>query len=100
MNWDSWLPPKNSRIDATTGRMLVSDGRRGRVRVRDRHALFDDALHAQQADAELVLDQLAHGAHATVAEVVDVVRRALAVVDAHHLAHDLDQVLRRQDAHR
>ena len=24
MNWDSWLVPKNSRIDATTGRMLMS----------------------------------------------------------------------------
>ena len=49
--------------------------RRRLVRVGDRHALADDALHAQEADAELVLDQLADGTHAAVAEVVDVVRR-------------------------
>ena len=39
----------------------------------DRHLLLDGALHAHQADAELVLEQLAHGAHAPVAEVIDVV---------------------------
>ena len=54
-------------VDQRAGRRLV--------RVRDRHALPDHALHAQQADAELVLDQLADGAHAAVAQVVDVVRR-------------------------
>ena len=37
------------------------------------HALADDALHAGQADPDLVLDQLADGAQAAVAEVVDVV---------------------------
>ena len=42
----------------------------------DRHALLDRALHADQADAELVLEQLAHGAHAAVAQVVDVVEPA------------------------
>ncbi len=38
-----------------------------------RHALAHDALHARQADAHLVLDQLAHRTHTAVAEVVDVV---------------------------
>ena len=42
----------------------------------DRHLLLDGALHADQADAELVLQQLAHRAHAAVAEVVDVVDAA------------------------
>ena len=37
-------------------------------------------------DAELLLDQLADGAHAAVAEVVDVVRLALAVVQSTMLA--------------
>ena len=49
---------------------------RGLLGFLDRHALADDALHAQQADTEGVLDQLAIGADAAVAEVVDVVRRA------------------------
>ncbi|PHJ89466.1 hypothetical protein VF08_37745, partial [Nostoc linckia z8] len=37
------------------------------------HALADDALHAGESRADLVLDELAHRADATVAEVVDVV---------------------------
>ena len=73
MNWLSWLPPKNSFIAATTG-PDVDERVRGRlVDLLDRHALADDALHAQQADPERVLDQLAVGADAAVAEVVDVV---------------------------
>ena len=52
----------------------VDEGvRRRLVDLLDRHALAHDALHAQQADAERVLDQLAVGADAAVAEVVDVV---------------------------
>ena len=37
------------------------------------HALPDDPLHAGEADAELVLQQLAHRTDAAVAQVVDVV---------------------------
>ena len=44
-----------------------------------RHALLDRALHAQQADAVLVLHQLADRAHPAIAEMVDVVDLALAV---------------------
>ena len=39
----------------------------------DAHLFLDGALHADEADAELVLQQLAHAAHAAVAQVVDVV---------------------------
>src|SRR5690606_10164531 len=39
------------------------------------HALADDALHARQTGADLVLDQLADSADTAVAEVVDVVDR-------------------------
>ncbi len=72
-------------------------GRRLR-RVRDRHALADHALHAQEADAELVLDQLAHRADAAVAQVVDVVGPAFAVVEADDLAHDGEEVRGREDS--
>ena len=37
------------------------------------HALANHALQTRQTDADLVLEQLAHGAQAAVAEVVDVV---------------------------
>ena len=47
--------------------------RRDRLDVLGRHPLADHALHPGQARAHLVLDQLADGADAAVAEVVDVV---------------------------
>src|ERR1039457_6453837 len=52
----------------------------------DGHLLFDGALHAHQADAELVFQQFAHGAHAAVAQVIDIVDRADALAQ-------LEQVL-------
>ena len=64
--------------------------RRRLVGVGDRHPLLDDALHAQQADAELVLDELAVGADAPVAEVVDVVRRRASAVVEPRLELDRD----------
>ena len=73
MNCDSWLVPKNSLMAATTGRMLTSVVGRDRLDVLGRHALADDALHAAEADAHLVLDQLADAADAAVGEVVLVV---------------------------
>ena len=59
-----------------------------------RHALLDDALHPEQADADLVLDKLAHGAHATVAEMVDVIWIDDPVVDLHHTPQQGDDVVR------
>ena len=44
------------------------------------HALTDDTLHTGEADAELVLQQLAHAADAAVAQMVDVIGHANAVV--------------------
>ena len=44
--------------------------RRDRVRVLGREALADDALHPVEADAEGLLDELADGAQAAVAEVL------------------------------
>ncbi len=71
--------------------------RRGLVDLLDRHALVDDALHAEQADAERVLDQLAVGADAAVAEVVDVVRQAEAAVQLDQVADDRGDVLASDD---
>ena len=63
-----------------------------------RHALLDRALHAQQADAVLVLHQLADRAHAAVAEIVDVVDLALAVAQLHQRLDDRQDVLLAQHA--
>ena len=49
------------------------------------HSLPNDALHAGKADAELVLQQLAHAADAAVAQVVDIIGGAEIVPEAAHV---------------
>ena len=91
LNCDSWLPPKNSLLAATTGRMLMSSFG-SPSRLDDRHALAHDRS-IRRSPRGLLLDELTDGAHATVAEVVDVVRVALAVVQLDDLADDADEVV-------
>ena len=62
-----------------------------------RHALLDGALHANETDAVLVLHQLADRANAAVAEVVDVVDRAAAVLQLDEVTNGLEDVLRGED---
>ncbi len=64
----------------------------------DAHLFLDGALHADEADAELVLHQLAHGAHAAVAEVIDVVHHADVLAQLEQVADGRVEVLRRQGA--
>src|SRR5713226_8679555 len=59
--------------------------------------LLDRALHADQADAVLVLEQLAHRPDAAVAEVVDVVDLALAIFEINEVPDDLEDVLLGED---
>ena len=65
--------------------------------LRHGHALLDGALHADETDAVLVLHQLADRADAAVAEVVDVVDRAAAVLQLDEVTNGLEDVLRRED---
>ena len=58
-----------------------------------RHLFFDRALHAHQADAELVFEQFAHRAHAAVAQVIDVVHRADALAQLQQVLDGVDEVL-------
>src|SRR6185503_19292105 len=72
----------------------VDEGVRGcLVDLLDGHALADDALHPQEADPEGVLDELAVGPDATVAEVVDVVLRVHPAVALDEVADDRRDVL-------
>ena len=57
------------------------------------HPLFDRALHADQPDAELVLDQLSDRAHAPIAEMVDIVDLAVAVLEIDQVANDFEDIL-------
>ena len=83
------------------GRRLGVDQvlRHDRVDLDRGHALLDRALHAQQADAVLVLHQLADRAHAAVAEIVDVVDLALAVAQFDQRLDHGEDVLLAQHAH-
>ncbi len=51
-----------------------------RVDIDTAHALLHSALHAQQANPVLIFEQFADRAHAAVAEIVDIVDFALAVL--------------------
>ncbi len=62
------------------------------------HALADGALHTEQADAVLVLHQLADRPDAAVAEVVDVVDLAAAVLQVAQRLDRLQQVVLAQHA--
>ncbi len=61
--------------------------------VADRHALFDDALHTTQTDAQFVLDQLTHRLDAAIAQMIDIIGRLNAVVDLDHAAQQADYVV-------
>ncbi len=70
--------------------------RRGHFLI-DRHLLLDRPLHADQADPELVLEELTHAAHAARTEVIDVVDVAFALTEAQEVTHHLVEVVRVED---
>src|SRR3712207_4987229 len=74
-------PPRSTLFPYTTlfrSRADVDDGlRRDRVRVLGGEALADHPLHPVEADAEGLLDELAHRAQAAVAEVLVLVQALL-----------------------
>src|SRR5207248_9123894 len=59
--------------------------------------LLDGALHPDQTDAELVLEELADRADASVAEVVDVVDVRRISPELQQVLEDLVEILRMQD---
>src|SRR5882762_4353962 len=72
-------------------------GHRGGHFLVDRHLLLDGALHPDQPDAELVLEELADGADTAVAQVVDVVHVGRVLPQLEQVLDDLVEVLRVQD---
>ena len=100
MNCESWLRPKKSRMTARQRLRVDQLLRRHRVgvHVEQRHALLDQALGAGQADAALVGEKFAHGAHAAAAEMIDVVERAFALAQADEVLGRGDEVFVRHDA--
>ena len=66
--------------------------------IEQRHALFDQAFGAGQADAALVGEQFAHRADAAAAQVIDVVQRAFALLQAEQILRRGDQIFLGQNA--
>ncbi len=60
------------------------------------HPLLDRALHAHQSDPELVLHQFADRAHAAVAQMVDVINLAVAVLELEQITDYLQDVFAAQ----
>ena len=84
---------RNHRPDVDEG------GRRGSGRIDlSRHPFLDDALHAHQPHANVVLDKLADRSHAPVAEVIDVISFSIAAIHEDHRPEKVDDVLTRQRA--
>ncbi len=59
------------------------------------HSLADGTLHAGEADAVLVLEQLADGTNTTIAEVVDIVVIADPVLEMHVVVYGSDDIFLR-----
>ena len=64
----------------------------------DAHLFLDGALHADQADAELVLHQLTDSANAAVAEMIDVIHVADVLAQLEQVANGRVEVIRSQGA--
>ena len=67
--------------------------RRDLAHVLRAHALPDHALHAGEADAVLVLQELSHGAEAAVSEVVDVIVEADALLQVQIVVNGCKDIL-------
>ncbi len=70
----------------------------GRHLLIDRHLFLDGALHPDEADAELILHQLADSADAAVAKVIDVVDGADVLAELEQVADGAVEVLGGQRA--
>src|SRR5207249_8170375 len=63
------------------------------------HALFHNALHTQQADAELRLNQFADAAHTAVAQVINIVFAAMAIIQPDEATNNIYQIILGEDTH-
>ena len=81
-------------LDGSSYRADVDQGlRRNNVEILNGHALANNALHAGEADAELVLQQLAYAAQTTVAQMVDIVNRTDAVTEVEQIADGSEHII-------
>ena len=58
------------------------------------HLFLDSPLHSLEPDAELILEQLAHGSYTAIAQVIDIILAVIFAVALHpqEVVNDLDEV--------
>ena len=78
--------------DARDGLGVDQVGRGEHLIVADVHSLADGAAHTGQSDRELIAQLLAHGAHTTVRQVVDVVDGCIRVYQLNEIFDNLYNV--------
>ena len=71
----------------------------GRFQLHRAHALFNGAFHAQQTQTVLVFNQLAHGSHAPVAQVINIIHFAAAIFQIDDGAHNFNNIVFLQNPH-
>ena len=57
------------------------------------HLLLDGPLHPNQADAEMVLYELADRPHPAITEMIDVIDGAVAVLELHEITNHFEDIL-------
>ena len=89
MNCDSCDDPKNSRTAAMTGFALIrSCGIAVDHFLVHRHLFLDRAFHADQTDAELILEQFTDRANAAISKVIDVIDLSDVLAQLQQVADD------------
>ena len=81
-------------LDGSGHRLGIDDFLRHQVfGVGKRQTLLDRALDANQAQPELVFNHLTDRADTTVAQMIDIINRAVPITDLDELTQDIDDVL-------
>jgi len=71
----------------------VNEADRGEIfLVTNGHALFNDAFHTAQANAQFILNQFANSLNAAVAEVINIILVLSLVVDQNHAADEVNDI--------
>ena len=95
------LTPSEEVAHHRTESLRVDELLRGHpldVHIEEGHALLDQALGAGQAHPALVGQEFAHRTHTTAAQVIDVVNRAIPLLQIKEILDRREEVLRHHDA--
>ena len=70
-----------------------------RCLIKDRHALFHQALCASQTDAALIGQQLTHRSHTAAAQMIDIIHTTMSGAESQQITSRVHHIIRHHDAH-